>query len=36
MTVVKVELKPFAIQRGLQLLYVASYAWLSDEDEEAE
>ena len=31
MTVVEVELKPFALQWGLQLLYVASYAWLSDE-----
>ena len=33
MTVVEVELKPFALQWGLHLLYVASYAWLSDEVE---
>ena len=31
MTVVYVELKPFALQCGLRLLYVASYAWLSED-----
>ena len=33
MTVVHVELKPFALQWGLRMLYVASYAWLSEEEE---